>query len=162
MIVRLLSSLTPWLLAVLIGIATYAGMQARHYAEQADNAEARVARAEDRAAILLEHQRWQRQQISNLGSALQTHDEQLQRDDALLDLVRQAVRDLERDDAETGDWAAQPVPAAVGDWLRTLSGDDNGAGAGDPDSAATPADATAAPQSPGDTQPGAAAAAGGL
>lgn len=127
MISRLIGSVTPILLALLLGIAVYAGMQARHYADQASDAEARVARAEDRAAILLEHQRWQNQQIETMAAALGARDEQLQRDGELLDLVRQAARNLERDDAKTADWAGQPSPAAVRQWLRDLQRDDNGA-----------------------------------
>ena len=145
MISRILASVTPWLLAMLIGIATYAGMQARHYAGAAAEAEARVVRAEDRAAILLEHQQWQNGQIESMTLVLQARDDQLQRDDQLLDLVRQAARDLERDDAETGDWADRPVPAAVGEWLRSLPGDGAGAGGGDADGAAASADAAAGP-----------------
>jgi len=145
MIRRILASVTPWLLAMLIGIATYAGMQARHYADQAAEAEVRVVRAEDRAEILLEHQQWQNRQLERMTAALQARDDQLQRDDQLLDLVRQAARDLERDDAETSDWAAQPVPAAVGEWLHSISADADGAGGSDADGAPAPADPAAGP-----------------
>ncbi len=143
MIARLLRSVTPWLLAVLIGIAVYAGMQARHYADQAAVAEARVARAEDRAAILLEHQRWQNRQIETMTHALRERDERLRRDAEMIDLVRQAARDLERDDAETADWADQPVPAAVGEWLRSLPRGNDGAGGGDANGASPSAEAAA-------------------
>lgn len=144
MITRLLGSVTPWLLAVLIGIAVYAGMQARHYADQAAMAQARVARAEDRAAILLEHQRWQRQQLENLAQVLEARDAQLERDGELIDLVRQAARNLEANDEETAHWAEQPSPAAVDDWLRKLAERPaDGTDPGDPEGTEPPADAPA-------------------
>jgi hypothetical protein len=144
---RLIGGALPWLLAVMLGITVYAGMQARQYASEAADHQARAERAEDRAEILLEHQRWQRKQLQTLALVLAARDEQLQRDDALIDLVRQAAHKLERDDAETADWASQPSPAVVRDWLRDLSEDSDSAGANgagrsdDPAAAATPAQA---------------------
>lgn len=112
-----------WLLAVLLGSNVYVGMQARHYAAELSASQARVARAEDRAAILLEHQRWQRKQIEARDIALSKRDERLQRDTEIITLVRQAAQQLERDDAETAAWADQPLPGAVRGWLRDLSTD---------------------------------------
>lgn len=122
MIGRVISSIGPaWLIAALLGITVYAGMQARHYALALDGAQAQAARDQQRAEILLEHQRYQRRQIESMTVALTEREEQLDRDNELMSLVRQAARNLERDDAETADWADQPVPDAVRDWLRHLS-----------------------------------------
>lgn len=120
---RLLSGVLPWLLAGLLGMAVYQHTQAQRYAAERDAAQARAARAEDRAAILIEHQQWQRAQIDAMTAALHERDAQLSRDAELMNLVRQAARNLERDDAETADWADQPVPGAVRIWLRDLSAD---------------------------------------
>ncbi len=123
MIRRLISGATGWLIAGLLGITVYAGMQARHFATERDAAQAQAARAEDRAAILIEHQQWQRAQIDAMTAALHERDTRMTRDNELMNLVRQAARNLERDDAETADWADQPIPGAVRIWLRDLSAD---------------------------------------
>ncbi|MCE9664511.1 hypothetical protein LY622_13815 [Halomonas sp. M5N1S17] len=140
MIRRLMSGATGWLIAGLLGITVYAGMQARHYALQLSDSKAQVARSEQRAEILLEHQRWQRQQLETLSLVLAVRDEQLERDGQLLDLIRTAASNLERDDAETADWADQPSPAAVRQWLRDLTADAvDGAGDGESGRAQPPA-----------------------
>ncbi|WP_152483274.1 hypothetical protein [Halomonas sp. THAF5a] len=154
MIRRILSAGPVWLLAVLLGITVYAGMQARHYAEALGASQARVARVEDRAAILLEHQRWQNRQIATMTEALGERDERLLRDGELLDLVRQAARNLERDDAKTADWAGQPSPAAVRQWLRDLrTGAGHGAGGDGAGGAELPGSPAAGPDAAGDAQP---------
>jgi hypothetical protein len=150
---RLLGGALPWVLAALLGITVYAGMQARQYALEASEHQARAERAEDRAEILLEHQRWQRKQLQTLALVLAKRDEQLQRDDELIDLVRQAARNLERDDAETADWAGQPSPAVVRDWLRDLAEDDDSAGAGGAGDSDDPAAADTRTEAGGDSQP---------
>lgn len=159
--IALLRSATPWLLGVLIGVAVYAGMQARQYAEQLSETEAQLTRAQERAEILLAHQQWQKRQMEQMTAALRDRDERLQREGELVDLMRQAARDLERTDAETADWADQFVPSAAREWLRRLPAKD-GASAGDSDAggAATPGGTTAGPESSGDdAQPGSTAAA---
>ncbi len=141
MIKRLLGNLSGWMVAGLLGITIFAGMQARNYAMQLSASEARLARAHDQVAILQEHQRWQREQIDTLSAVLSARDEQLQRDAELVDMMRNSARQLERDDATTSDWAGQPLPAAVSDWVRELTTDSDSASSGDAGGTAAPAKA---------------------
>jgi len=132
MIKRIMGNLSGWMIAGLLGITVYAGMQAREYALQLSVTESRLARAHDQVAILQEHQRWQREQIDTLSAVLSARDEQLQRDAELVDMMRDTARQLERDDATTHDWASQPLPAAVSDWVRDIPRGGNGADGNDP------------------------------
>lgn len=132
MIKRLLGNLSGWMVAGLLGLTIFAGMQARNYALQLSATEARLARAHDQVAILQEHQRWQREQMETLSAVLSARDEQIQRDDALVNMMRDTARQLERDDATTHDWASQPLPAAVREWVRDIPRGGNGADGGDP------------------------------
>lgn len=131
MIKRLLGNLSGWMVAGLLGITIFAGMQARQYALQLSASEARLARAHDQVVILQEHQRWQREQMETLSAVLSARDEQIQRDDALVNMMRDTARQLERDDATTSDWAGQPLPAAVSEWVRDIPRGVNGADGGD-------------------------------
>ncbi|AZM96081.1 hypothetical protein [Vreelandella venusta] len=131
MIKRILGNLSGWMIAALLGITIFAGMQARQYALQLSATETRLARAHDQVEILQEHQRWKREQINTLSAVLSARDEQLQRDTELVDMMRNTARQLERDDATTHDWASQPVPAVVGDWVRELPEAGDSASAGD-------------------------------
>jgi uncharacterized membrane protein YdfJ with MMPL/SSD domain len=141
MIKRILGNLSGWMVAALLGITIFAGMQARNYAMQLSASEARLARAHDQVAILQEHQRWQREQIDTLSAVLSARDEQIKRDDALVNMMRDTARQLERDDATTSDWAGQPLPAAVSDWVRELAPDDDDSRGGAAGGATTPAKA---------------------
>ena len=141
MIRRILGNLSGWAIAALLGVAIYAGMQARGYALQLSETRGDLVRAEEQAVILREHQRWQREQIATLSAVLSARDEQLQRDNELVDMMRHTARQLERDDATTHDWASQPLPAAVGEWVRELPSNRDGASASDAGSASPPSDA---------------------
>ncbi|WP_422101897.1 hypothetical protein [Vreelandella sp.] len=141
MIKRILGNLSGWMVAALLGITIFAGMQARNYAMQLSASEARLARAHDQVAILHEHQRWQREQIDTLSAVLSARDEQIKRDDALVNMMRDTARQLERDDATTSDWAGQPLPAAVSDWVRDLATDNDDSRGGVAGSATAPAEA---------------------
>ena len=141
MIKRIMGNLSGWMIAGLLGITVYAGMQARDYALQLSVAESRLARAHDQVEILQEHQRWQREQIDTLSVVLSARDDQLQRDAELVDMMRNTARQLERDDATTSDWAGQPLPAAVSDWVHNLATDDDDSRSGAAGGAAAPAEA---------------------
>ena len=152
--ITMLRNVTPLLMAVLIGIAVFAGMQARHYASKFEDAQAEIVRGKERAEALLEHQRWQRRRIEALGAALDERAEQMHRDNQLMDLVRSAARRLEQEDAETADWAGQPVPVAVGSWVRQLTTrDGDSAGGHVADDARTSGQATAGAEPQGNEQP---------
>lgn len=142
MIKRIMGNLSGWMIAGLLGITVYAGMQAREYALQLSVTESRLARAHDQVAILQEHQRWQREQIDTLSAVLSARDELLQRDAELVDMMRNTARQLERDDATTSDWAGQPLPAAVSDWVRDISRGGNDADGGDARSTGPSSDAS--------------------
>ncbi|UQI38823.1 hypothetical protein [Vreelandella venusta] len=142
MIKRILGNLSGWMIAGLLGITVFAGMQARQYALQLSATEIELARSRDQVEILHEHQRWQREQINTLSTVLSARDEQLQRDTELVDMMRHTARQLERDDATTHDWASQPLPTAVGQWVRELPSDNDDSRGGDAGVAATPGDAT--------------------
>lgn len=141
MIKRIMGNLSGWMIAGLLGITVYAGMQAREYALQLSVTESRLARAHDQVEILQEHQRWQREQIDTLSVILSARDDQLQRDAELVDMMRNTARQLERDDATTSDWAGQPLPAAVSDWVRELATDNDDSRGGSTGSAPAPAEA---------------------
>lgn len=128
MIKRILGNLSGWLIAALLGITVFAGMQARNYAMQLSATESRLARAHEQVEILQEHQRWQREQMAAMSAVLSIRDDQLQRDTELVNMMRHAAAQLERDDATTGDWAGQPLPAAVDQWVRELPADSDSAG----------------------------------
>lgn len=143
MIKRILGNAAGWMIAALLGITVYSGMQARGYALKLADTQGELVRAEEQAVILREHQRWQREQIATLSAVLSARDEQLQRDTELVDMMRHTARQLERDDATTHDWASQPTPRAVSDWVRDLpKGGSDSAGDSNAGSAATPGDAT--------------------
>lgn len=142
MIKRIMGNLSGWMIAGLLGITVYAGMQAREYALQLSVTESRLARAHDQVAILQEHQRWQREQINTLSAVLSARDEQIKRDDALVTMMRDTARQLEIDDATTHDWANQPLPAAVSDWVFDLAIDSDDSRGNDAGGAIAPADAS--------------------
>ncbi|WP_447956518.1 hypothetical protein [Vreelandella sp. EE7] len=123
MIKRILSNASGWLIAALLGITVFAGMQARNYALQLSATETRLARAHDQVEILQEHQRWQREQIDRISAVLAFRDEQVTRDNHLVDMMRDTAAQLERDDATTHDWAGQPLSSAVSEWVRRLPED---------------------------------------
>lgn len=141
MIKRILGNASGWMIAALLGITIYAGMQARGYALKLADSQGELVRAEEQSTILREHQRWQREQIATMSAVLSARDEQLQRDNELVDMMRNTARQLERDDATTHDWASQPLPAAVSDWVRELTTDSDGAGTSDTRGASAPANA---------------------
>ncbi|TKJ10214.1 hypothetical protein [Halomonas sp. 15WGF] len=142
MIKRIMGNLSGWMIAGLLGITVYAGMQARDYALQLSVTESRLARAHDQVEILQEHQRWQREQIDTLSAVLSARDEQIKRDDALVNMMRDTARQLEIDDATTHDWANQPLPAAVSDWVFDLAIDSDDSRGNDAGGAIAPADAS--------------------
>lgn len=141
MIKRVFGNLSGWMIAGLLGITVYAGMQAREYALQLSATNSQLARAHDQVEILQEHQRWQREQMEALSAVLDTRDKQLQRDNELVDMMRHTAQQLERDDA-TSDWAGQPVPSAVGGWVRKLPADSDRAGGSDSGGSSASTDAT--------------------
>ena len=77
MINRLLGSVTPWLLAALIGLLVFQYQLLQSADAERDTAVLQAEHAQERAAILREHQQWQRQQIKTLNTALAERDQTL-------------------------------------------------------------------------------------
>lgn len=125
----LLTSVTPWLLALLIGVAVYQGMRAMQLEAERDQARARVERAELRAEALQRGIEWQREQLAATREALIIRDEQLAAITQEIRASQAELDNLERTDAATADWSDQPVPDAVRRWVRDLPA----TGAGDPE-----------------------------
>ena len=134
---RVLRSATPWMLAVLLAIAVYAFMRAEYHADRADEIQANLVRSEQRAEILLDHQRWQKRHMEAMAAVMEDREKRLERDMQIINMMRQSARDLERTDAETAEWADHPVPIVVDRWLRDLTA---GADSAEPvpDDTATP------------------------
>lgn len=120
MINRILTSVTPWLLALLIGVAVYQGMQSMRHEAERDRALERVQRAELRADALRRGLEWQRDQLAATREALTIRDEQLAVITREIRASQAELDNLERSDAETADWSDQPVPDAVRRWVRDI------------------------------------------
>jgi septal ring factor EnvC (AmiA/AmiB activator) len=67
---------------------------------------------------------WRREQAQRQAAALAEREQALALADETIRAHRDALAQLERDDAETRDWAAEPVPDAVAEWLQRLAGPD--------------------------------------
>ncbi|MDR5867288.1 hypothetical protein QC818_10850 [Halomonas koreensis] len=162
--IRLLRLIPGWVWAALLAVALAGGgwlylqglEAARNLAAaERDAAQADLERTQGEVAALTSALEWRRENARNLLAALE------QREQALAD-ARETIRGhlealdrLEEDDAEVGDWAAQPLPDAVARWLRQLGAAD-GAGAGDADGAAEPDQPPPASRRDGRNEPGAA------
>lgn len=137
--IGVLRSATPWLMAGLIGVAVYSGMQAKQYAVELDQ-------ARDSIEALSTTLEWQRGQLTDLHQALQARDDRLALEREHIDQSRAAAGELERNDEEVADWAGSSVPGPIDEWLRRLqapadAGDANGASNADPAATRTsPAD----------------------
>lgn len=111
---------TVLLVIALAAAVVYQYAQTERYQAERDTAQARVTRAEERAEALGEVMDWQRDQMRSLARALDTRQAQITADAQAMTAKRDALTALERDDAPTRDWSAEPVPSAVADWLRDL------------------------------------------
>ncbi|MGQ7253964.1 hypothetical protein [Vreelandella titanicae] len=88
--------------------------------DQRDAYQAEAERQRDRAEILQEHQRWQRQQIQTLNDALAERDRALT---IIADDIRAstaALQQLGESDAEARDWLDSDRPGVITDWVREL------------------------------------------
>ncbi|MEC8935680.1 MAG: hypothetical protein VYB20_00480 [Pseudomonadota bacterium] len=120
MIGRLLGGVTPWLLAVLIGLSAFQYQYTQRAAAERDRAEMQAEHANDRAEILKRHQQFQRQQIQTLNDALAERDRALT---IIADDIRAstaALQSLGETDAEAREWLDGDLPTGITDWLREL------------------------------------------
>ncbi len=118
MIGRLLGGVTPWLLAVLIGLSAFQYQYTQRAAAERDRAEMQAEHANDRAEILKRHQQFQRQQIQTLNDALAERDRALT---IIADDIRAstaALQSLGETDAEAREWLDGDLPTGITDWLR--------------------------------------------
>ncbi len=138
MIGRLLGGVTPWLLAVLIGLSAFQYQYTHRVAAERDRAEMQAEHANDRAEILKRHQQFQRQQIQTLNSALAERDRALT---IIADDIRAstaALQSLGETDAEAREWLDSDLPTGIADWVRELKQPSAGDGVRLPDGTRAP------------------------
>jgi hypothetical protein len=80
---------------------------------------------------------WQKAQTEAISQALSRRDVRLEAITQSMADKRQSLDTLERSDAETRNWAEQPLPDGVVSWVRQL-GTEADSGAADVHSTATP------------------------
>ncbi|WP_139171600.1 hypothetical protein [Modicisalibacter muralis] len=125
MIGRLLGvvPITAWLMVAALAVAGWQWWQADRYQAQAAQAITELKQSEARADALAGALDWQREQIQQLSETLDRRDEQLATITADIRASRDALTTLERNDAATRDWSAEPVPDGIADWVRQLADD---------------------------------------
>ncbi|WP_152561237.1 hypothetical protein [Halomonas salina] len=135
-----------WAWAALLAAALAAGgwlyvqgVEASRDAAVAQRAAARadLEKSQGEVAALTSALEWRRENARRLLAALEQREQALAAARDRINEHRAALDRLEANDAEVRDWAAEPLPDAVADWLRALP-DADGAGAGDADGAAEP------------------------
>lgn len=117
---RVLGNAMPWLLAALLGFAVYQYMQAARYSAERDAARAQAETNAARAAALQSALDYRRAEAERLDAALTARDQAIAEANNEIQAKRSELAELERNDAETRDWAAQPVPDATAGWVRNL------------------------------------------
>ena len=138
MIGRLLGGVTPWLLAVLIGLSAFQYQYTQRVAAERDRAEMQAKHANDRAEILKRHQQSQRQQIQTLNDALAERDRALT---IIADDIRAstaALQSLGETDADAREWLDSDLPSGITDWLRQFQQPSASDGVRLPDGATAP------------------------
>ncbi|WP_162500806.1 hypothetical protein [Modicisalibacter coralii] len=140
MIGKLLRLVPGWAwLALLAAVAGALGWwRIEALTAQRDAARAQAEKSEDLAAALQSALDYRRAEAQRLNAALADREAALSDANEQIDAKRRDLRQMEKTDAETRDWAAQPLPVGVGDWVRRL-GEDR-AGGDDAERAAAPAD----------------------
>lgn len=137
MIARVLGGVTPWLLALLIGLSVFLYQQTQQVSAERDAAVVDAEHAEERAVILREHQQWQRQQIQVLNDALAERDQALSVIADDISASKAALQQLGETDGEARDWLDRDVPTGIDDWLRQLQQPSPGDGVRLPDDTRT-------------------------
>lgn len=120
MISRLLGSVTPWLLAALIGLLVFQYQLLQTADAERAKAELQSEHAQERAAILREHQQWQRQQIKTLNTALTERDHTLTTIANDIRASNAALEQLGEQNAEIRTWLDRDVPSGIDSWVRDL------------------------------------------
>ncbi|UTD54934.1 hypothetical protein [Halomonas sp. MS1] len=138
MIGRLLGSVTPWLLAALIGLSVFQYQYTQRVTADRERAEMQAVHANERAEILRRHQQFQRQQIQTLNDALAERDRALT---IIADDIRAstaALQSLGETDAEAREWLDSDLPSGITDWVRELQQPSTGDGVRLPNGTRTP------------------------
>ncbi|MGO3214782.1 MAG: hypothetical protein ACTIJ4_01630 [Halomonas sp.] len=120
MISRLLGGAMPWLLAALIGLLVFQYQLLQTADAERETAVLQVEHAEQRAAILREHQQWQRQQIKTLNTALAERDQTLTTIANDIRASNAALEQLGEQNAEIRTWLDRDVPSGIDSWVRDL------------------------------------------
>ncbi|MCT8506153.1 hypothetical protein [Chromohalobacter moromii] len=122
MIARLLRMLPVW--AWLLGAAGVGGLLGWWRLEaviaERDLAEEQAEQAKQNVEQMQQALDWQRAQATALSVALAARSDALEQIRQDMTRQRQALDQLEANDADTRDWAGQPVPSAVAGWVRKL------------------------------------------
>ena len=123
MIGRLIRLLPGWLwLLLAAGAACLLGWwRIEAVTAERDLAQQQVAKARASADQMQQALDWQRAQATALSVALAARSDALEQIRQDMTRQRQALDQLEANDADTRDWARKPVPSAVDDWVRKLS-----------------------------------------
>lgn len=123
MIGRLFRLLPGWLW--LLGAAGVAGLlgwwRLEAVTAERDLAVQQAAQAQQDVEQKQQALDWQRAQATALSVALAARSDALEQIRQDMTRQRQALDQLEANDADTRDWAGQPVPSAVAGWVRDLS-----------------------------------------
>lgn len=143
MIARLLRLVPGWAWLLLAGViaAALTWWRLDVVTAQRDAARSDADTAKARAAVLQSGLDYRRAEAKRLNAALSDREAALADANEQIAAKRRDLRQLETNDADTRDWADQPLPVGVGDWVRRL-GEDR-AGGDDTDRATASADAAA-------------------
>ncbi|MGP9696210.1 hypothetical protein ACT3UG_01225 [Halomonas sp. AOP27-A1-34] len=120
MISRLLGGAMPWLLAALIGLLVFQYQLLQTADAERDTATLQAEHAQERAAILREHQQFQRQQIETLNTSLAERDQRLTTIANDIRASNAALEQLGEQNAEIRAWLDRDVPSGIDSWVRDL------------------------------------------
>lgn len=120
MISRLLGGAMPLLLAALIGLLVFQYQLLQSADAKRETAVLQAEHAQERAAILREHQQWQRQQIKTLNTALAERDQTLTTIANDIRASNAALEQLGEQNAEIRTWLDRDVPSGIDSWVRDL------------------------------------------
>lgn len=134
--------LWAWLLAASALAGGLGWLRLDAVTAQRDAALAQVETAEARAAVLQSALDYRRAETQRLNAALAEREESLAEASEEIQAKRDALAQLERNDAAIRTWSDELVPDAVRSWVRNL-GADTGADHLDAERAGAPADTAA-------------------
>lgn len=121
MISRLLGGLKPWLLVAVLAAALAGVAYVLLLRSQLDSAQHQNAKSQAALDIATATLAVQVEQNRLLVEALDERERELNDGAQRIDRLRAQARALGADDAESKEWANQPVPVSVTNWVRRLT-----------------------------------------